>query len=276
MTEAAGDRVGDLPVPFGDAIYHLSRGVAFTDLPRKMSREHPEVTIGDIRAGVSATARLVERRPLSSAGKALFAQNARDRLREGETDSLARIDMAALPGLAATALDRLARPSTPVAAQPPDGLQALACYAATVLSEDLHRRRWRSERREGFLRRGVTDEDDTRLEDFFLVRGQGTGLRPESLFMRWIALVQGLEADVRYCAAEYANELDGRDVLDAAMTLVAPPAGARSQQEIAPWNARFSQATRYSRVAPTYLPYPGTWAPHAWWWYQVPRGGLSP
>ncbi len=275
MSTADEEPIADIKLPFGVALGFLAAGAAFADLPCRISGQSPcpggPVTIAELRSAMFATARLVERRPLSPPSTPAFVHYVQSRMGQRGHDPLAGVDMATLPSRTVDVLDRLALPPTPVEAKPPAGLQLAACYANMVLAEYHYRRAWRLRGRGDFLRREVTNEDDARLEEYFLQYQFGPG----HMFSAWVRLVERLESTGRFgMDADYTNELDSRDILEGAITLVAPPAAASIRREVEPWDERFYTATRLASGDPLHLLGRSPWRPRAWWWYRVPEHGF--
>jgi hypothetical protein len=121
------------------------------------------------------------------------------------------------------------------------------------------------------LRGLLGTQDRQRLADYFAYRSELAAHRvtPEGLLRRWSTLVVAFE-EGGYAGdiAELTNDLDGRDILEEALSLISPSGKVALSREILPFDERYEAAT--IEVAEPAKP-DQVWIPRSWWWYRLPK-----
>jgi uncharacterized protein (DUF433 family) len=148
---------------------------------------------------------------------------------------------------------------------------AIAAYAAKLVA-DRHMHAYSLVLgKESALGSRLTADDRGLLEAFYAYRralGGPDNLSPDLLLGRWTRLVETVEGGYRDVYDEYANDLDGRDILEDTISMVSPPSRGALREIVDPLDNRFYGATRLTNRAV----YPAReWKPLRWWWYRVPR-----
>lgn len=119
---------------------------------------------------------------------------------------------------------------------------------------------------------GQLPADDRRLvEEFMTYHRQLSGWTNapwslESRIERWSRFVQQVTDGYPWIVEEYTNALDGRDILEDAVSMVSPAGRSPLSSVVDPIDRRFEQATE---------PAPGRlrerrWEARRWWWQRAP------
>lgn len=117
----------------------------------------------------------------------------------------------------------------------------------------------------------LPEPDRHRAEDVLLEAGMRSGtLTIDRQLDAWRRLVHRTEERPHSLTfEEHENWLYSRDILERAVTVIAPDVAAPVvADELAQLDRRFLESTR---AAPYALrPPPDPWKPRAWWWYRLP------
>jgi hypothetical protein len=107
------------------------------------------------------------------------------------------------------------------------------------------------------------------VEDLFVFQSELvlSARTPEMMVERWRRLVEKVEGEYRDDFGEFTNDLDGRDVLEDAHSLVSPGARSVFSQYLEDLDVRYEAATRQVSKS---LSAAGIWRPSRWWWWRVP------
>jgi uncharacterized protein (DUF433 family) len=147
--------------------------------------------------------------------------------------------------------------------------RAAAAYAAKLIGQESKRTF-----SEGFgnpIGVPLPPSDQRLLQEFYEYRialGGPEDLSPDKLFERWKQLVEMTERGYFDVYDEYANALDGRDLLEDSISMVSPSSRRTLLEIVDPWDRRFAGATRESHSSLRRL---SRWRPLRWWWYRVPH-----
>lgn len=121
---------------------------------------------------------------------------------------------------------------------------------------------------ESTLRDGLDPHDRSLLEDFYVFRQEIAGFRitPELHVERWERLVGSVASIYHDAFEEFVNELDGRDILEDAVSVLSPPGRKTMRSAIDPIDERYDRLTQWSDEPLSPVPYPR----RRWWWFRVP------
>ncbi len=119
------------------------------------------------------------------------------------------------------------------------------------------------------IRGRLSSEDKRLIEDYFAYRSEIAlhRITPERLLHRWAQLVADIERGYKDGYDEFANDLDGRDILEEGASLVSPAGRSVFREQLDPLDERYEVATRASAQP---LRPPPIWEPVRWWWYRTP------
>ncbi len=244
-----------------DEILEWSRSNPYGEARRPLDAD-------DIRAAFAYAAKLAESRRLAPPVRAGFSQS---------THVLGDVSVDELEARAPAVLAKLATgvPGAEVGGEDAEALtklvRAVAAYAAKLVSDQHAHEHSQSLGKDSFVGSLLMEDDRRLLEDFFAYRralGGPHNLSPDRLLERWTRLVQAVENGYGDVYDEYANDIDGRDVLEDARSMVSPPSAEALLKVIAPLDQRFYAATH--PITRALYPANG-WKPLRWWWYRVPR-----
>lgn len=125
------------------------------------------------------------------------------------------------------------------------------------------------DQRAGFIGHSLSPLEQELVDD--IVVHASFQRTPEFLFERWQRLVDEVEHLYDDIVDEYINDLDTRNRLEDALSVIAPPRAWAIVETIRPWDLRFYEATSESRVPMSFR----RSGPLRWWYYRVPASAGS-